>query len=536
MIKNIKKTDKPYYYVVFILALTVIYSCLYNLQIFRNQYPPEYFAILLFASVARDAVIWYVAALNRWVFLVFTPALFAFGAGLDYFVRTLKIGIGIGVFELVFQTNIKEAVGVINPALVTHIILGVIISAVFVAVRFYVTEAPRSLRIKAALLMIFIVFVVLGRTPDKKLQEVKFGKGANTERGLSVMPEKILENCYHYAKNRHRLNKLLAERKAAPLPSVTYNDVNGGGYIVVFILTDALRRDHMQINGYDRETTSNMVSAGFISFADMLACETSTTRSVPCLMTRASRKDPLMAYLSEPSVLLMFRAAGFDTAWLSSQSSISTSDAGPTVVASDADYTFFNDNVNRLTSSVYDSDLLPELDKFLARPNPKKAVVLHLNGSHWPYNARYTPEEGKWSPDCSKWVYDCSLDEVINAYDNTVSVTDKLTADIIKRIKDKDAIIFFTSDHGQFLGEYGRRIHSFGLLEYKEVGVVPFAVWLSDSVKNNPVFAALEKNKDKITSHDNIFHSVTDCAGLLSPLIDKNLSVCSENLRSLAGE
>lgn len=532
ILSGIKKADNPLIYVAFVLAVTVTYSCLYNLQLFRNQYPPEYFMVLVLISFARDAVIWYIAGLNRWVFLVFAFVMFAFGAGLDYFVRTLKLTIGIGAFELLFQTNVKEAVGVINPALVRHIILGIAISAVFIAVRFYI-GGVRGMRMKAVLLAIFILPVVLGRMPEDGLKEVKNGKGGTTERGLHVMPEKILENFYHYGLNQYRLKKLFDARKAAPAPEAAYG---GGDETVVFILTDALRPDHMQINGYGRETTPNMVSEGFISFADMYACETSTTRSVPCLMTRASRKDPMTAYLLEPSVLSMFKAAGFDTAWISSQGAISTADTGPSVVASDADYTFFNDGVNKISKHIYDSDLLPELDKFLSRPNPKKAVVLHLNGSHWDYHTRYSPERKKWSPECTGWVYDCTLEEVVNAYDNTVAATDEFTAAVVERLKDKNALIFFSSDHGQFLGEHGRRIHSHELLEFKEVSVVPFAVWLSGSMKKNPVFAALEKNKDKITSHDSIFHSITDCSGLSSPLIDKDLSVCSESLISLPEE
>ena len=137
-ILNIKNLGNPIIYVIFILTLTIIYSALYNIQLFRNHYPSEYLTILFLISIARDAVIWYIAGLNRWVFAVFAPIMFAFAAGLDYFVRTVKLGIGIGAFELLFQTNVKEAAGVINPLLVKTIIMGLIISAIFVAIRFYI--------------------------------------------------------------------------------------------------------------------------------------------------------------------------------------------------------------------------------------------------------------------------------------------------------------------------------------------------------------------------------------------------------------
>ena len=37
-------------------------------------------------------------------------------------------------------------------------------------------------------------------------------------------------------------------------------------------------------------------------------------------------------------------------------------------------------------------------------------------------------------------------------------------------------------------------------------------------------------NKNKITTHDIIFHSITSCAGIKSDIIDTNFSICSDNL------
>ena len=532
-ILNIKNLGNPIIYVIFILTLTIIYSALYNIQLFRNHYPSEYLTILFLISIARDAVIWYIAGLNRWVFAVFAPIMFAFAAGLDYFVRTVKLGIGIGAFELLFQTNVKEAAGVINPLLVKTIIMGLIISAIFVAIRFYIGGVKNN-KTKLLLLAIFIVPVFLGKMPEEALKEVKYGKGQRTERGVHVMPEKIVENLYHYALNQYRLKKLFRDRKNTPLPQVGYDDQ--GIDTSVFILTDALRPDHMSINGYGRQTTPNMMQLDFTSFAPMYACETSTTRSVPCLITRASRNQPINQYLKEPSFLTMFKAAGFDTAWISSQGSVSTSDTGPSVVASDADYTFFNDGVNTLGRPIYDSDLLPELDKFLQRKGNKKLVVLHLNGSHWDYSTRYTDQQKTYVPDCRQWVYDCTQEEVVNAYDNTIIATDELVQEVVEKVKDKNALIFFTSDHGQFLGEHNRYIHSHELLEFKELAEVPFAVWKSPSLNNNEKLQILETNTHKITSHDNIFHTVTHCGGISSNLIDENLSLCNKDIKSLEAE
>ncbi len=525
-IKNIINNNSTIIYVFFTIVLTVVYSLLYNTQLFKNQYPEEYFKLLILISIARDAVIWYIAGLNRYIFLIFTPIMFMSASALNYFVTNLNMGIGIGIFELFFNTNVKEAAGVINPNLVSEIVISLVISAIFITIRFFIKSVP-TWKVRGILLILFLIPVFLGKMPEDDLKEVKYGKGGTTERGIHLMPEKILENLYQYSLSRYRLYKMYSDRENAIKTNVTFDDNDKNPEIVVFILTDALRRDHMSINGYERKTTPHLENIGFISYNDMYACETSTTRSVPCLTTSTSRKDERFSFIKKPSILSLYRQAGFDTAWISSQGAITTADFGANVVASDADFSFFSSDVNKLDTIFYDTDLLPIFDEFLSRNNKRKAVILHLNGSHWQYNTRYTESQKKWSPDCSQWVYDCSLEEVINAYDNTIIATDVFFAEVVKRLQDKNAIIFFTSDHGQFLGEKGFRLHQHEMLNHKELAVVPFGVWLSDIAKNNPYLQNIALNKDKYTSHDNIFHSITNCGGLKSDTIDEKLSICN---------
>ena len=272
-----------------------------------------------------------------------------------------------------FNTNINEAAGVIHTDFIVTLIISLIISAVFIVIRFFMNGIKRW-KIKGLLLLVFLMPVFLGKLPEDDLKEVKYGKGGTTERGIHLMPEKILENFYHYSLNQYRINKMLKDRSKLAAIQVDYDELNEANpEIIVFILTDALRRDHMQINGYERETTPYLIENGFISYNDMYACETSTTRSVPCLTSRQSRKDDRMQFLKEPSILSVFKSAGFDTAWISAQNSISTSDYGANIIASDADFTFFNDN-----SIKYDYELLPVLDDFLSRNDKKKNNYLKI--------------------------------------------------------------------------------------------------------------------------------------------------------------
>lgn len=522
----------------YLIVLTVSYSLLFNIPLIKMNYPEKYFLLAFLASIFRDFIIWTIAYLNKYFFAFFSVITFAAGGGLKYVNEHLGMGLNIGVFELLFETNFEEAAGVLNKLLITNILIGVVVSIVFIVIRFkYIKVKPLGKEL--LIIAISLVFLFFGKLPEDFMKTIKFGYNENdvvkTGRGFDIMPEKIYENIYHYTKNKIRIKKMYNDRKNMPLPNVKYS--SEGDKLIIFVLTDALRPDHMSLYGYERDTTPFMKKYNFIGFNDMYACETSTTRSVPCLTSRMNRGQNLFQYLEEPTLITMFKSAGFATAWISAQGSISTSDTGQAVIASDADYIYFNNpNVDRPVR--YDMELLDLLDEFMTQYKDKKNkfVLLHLNGSHWSYNSRYSQDNATWKPDCNKWVFDCKNEEVVNAYDNSIVEYDKLLKHLVEKFKDKDTVIYTSSDHAEFLGEDGKYLHAHEMLNYKEVSVVPFALWISDKAKNSINMNIIEKNKNKYSLHDNIFHSITDCAGIESDLIDKTLSICSETMRDIPNQ
>lgn len=359
------------------------------------------------------------------------------------------------------------------------------------------------------------------------MKTIKFGADAIgatlTGRNIEIMPEKIYENLYHIFIDRLEMKTILNNRKNIDVNDLKYISNSDEGQIVILILTDALRPDHMSLYGYERNTTPFMKQHNFIPYNDMYACETVTSRSVPCLLTSMERNDYYLAYFSKPSIFTMFKKAGFYTALISAQGTMGALSAGQAAMAADADYTFSNNDFE----VTYDMGLLAYFDEVLKNKNKNKLVMLHLNGSHWDYNTRFKNEDALWKPLCNHFS-SCSTENLINSYDNTILATDKFINSVIERVKDKNAVIYFTSDHGQLLGEGGLRLHAQGRLNIKELGVVPFAVWLSDKAKEHMDYDVIYNNSKKISTHNAVFHSITSCAGLKSSIINEELSICSE--------
>lgn len=102
----------------------------------------------------------------------------------------------------------------------------------------------------------------------------------------------------------------------------------------------------------------------------------------------------------------------------------------------------------------YDSVLLPELEKILGSSVERKAIFIHLMGSHLTYALRYPPEFGVFSSTddipTKPWRTE-SEKQYVNTYDNSIRYTDHIVSSVINAVKRKggDAFVVYFSDHGQ---------------------------------------------------------------------------------------
>jgi glucan phosphoethanolaminetransferase (alkaline phosphatase superfamily) len=245
----------------------------------------------------------------------------------------------------------------------------------------------------------------------------------------------------------------------------------------------------------------------------------------------------------ETSVVSVFNKLHFDTSLIGSQSIHRYLRSRPesSNFYDDFHFTLFPSGGVSMSMKLrpYDEDLFPYIDGLLDSKNKKnRFIVVHTAGSHWDYDSKYTKEFEKFTPTCASEntatdQASCKISSLVNSYDNTILYTDYIISEIIKKFKNKYAIIIYTSDHGESLGEDGRLAHG-GEFAAREQVEVPFFVWASDKYiqKNKEKFENIKSKLGKELSHDYIFHSLLDCANIESEAINKNLSICSPNRQS----
>ncbi|GAA7751486.1 phosphoethanolamine transferase [Helicobacter pylori] len=163
-----------------------------------------------------------------------------------------------------------------------------------------------------------------------------------------------------------------------------------------------------------------------------------------------------------------------------------------------------------------------ELVKFYSKNIPsqlksKNFIVFHLLGSHSWYADRFPKSFAKFKPsdlDFSNLHVSNDRDKQIVAdYVNSLYYNDFVLNGIFNLFKDKDAIVFYLSDHAQDIFEsgptYGHRCSKAGL-------EIPFMIYVSDIFKEkHPEKIKLIKNAlNKPFMSDDLIHSLLPLVGI----------------------
>ncbi len=119
---------------------------------------------------------------------------------------------------------------------------------------------------------------------------------------------------------------------------------------------------------------------------------------------------------------------------------------------------------------------------------------------------------------------------MINSYDNSILYTDHVLAEIIELLRDRKAVLFYTPDHGESLGEKLFFGHGTPLLVApREQMQVPIIVWMSERFQKDRGIRIADlrpRAGAPALTHDHFFHSVLGCLGISSPLLEPGLDVC----------
>lgn len=433
-----------------------------------------------------------------------------------YFVWTYKLEIRADSLALMYESNLAEASAFIGFPLVSWLIACV--SLAFVITYF---ESRGNFSQKKRYL-IFVILLLIGTLCYSGFKYIDY-------RMPKPLPASVLQESQRYFKEKSRLKKMLAQ-KVDIGNSLTKKPEDK--MIIILVIGESARADHFSLNGYNRKTNPELEKRDVISYKNVISCGNQTRISVPCMLTRNTVENH-NNLLNETSLISLFHRAGFSTAWYSSQRVMHENDTITTSIANEAESIYFT----KLSyNNARDEHLLPKIKEFVANGSNAKMLIVHTVGSHWSYNHRYDKAHEKFKPVCTSTTQKvCSREKLINSYDNSILYTDWFLASTIDFLKNENAMLIYVSDHGESLGEDG--FFSHGQDEFRlEQRSVPLILWASTKYRAlYPARYESVKNKSKLpASHDVIFHSTLDCAGIEAKTISKSLSLCADNTANVS--
>lgn len=529
------------------LMLAVYIGVFLNISVYYRRFSPLFadFQPLQFFSavaeiVAATLLTFFLMRLlslgGRWFFRITASLLVLISVSASYYMTFFNVVIGYGIVASVMTTDIdlsKEVVGY-------HFILWMVLLSVvpvaliwFSGLRMTLLEQLKTSGQRIKPMIILLVSVALVWLPIRYFDRLQSANEKVTNIDLpsyggvvahSYLPSNWLSALGLFAYTSYD-EKMDHDDLFDPAKSFTYNAPAAGldDTYVVFVIGETTRWDHMGLLGYDRDTTPKLSrEKNLVAFRGE-SCDTATKLSLRCMFVRENgTMDNPGRTLKEQNVFAVLKELGFSSELFAMQSEVWFYNN------TDADNYVFREQIGseqrNQGKSVDDMLLIPELKASLDRhPKGKHLVVLHTKGSHYLYSQRYPREFARYQPECMGVDETCSKAMLINAFDNSVLYTDTVLDSVLDQLRDKKAIVFYASDHGESISD---NMHLHGTprnMAPPEQFRVPMIVWASDKYLADPdnksAFSRLQaqQRSGKTHRHVELFDTILGCLGYTSP-------------------
>lgn len=422
----------------------------------------------------------YLLTVHKYIFNFLFPLLFIGFSLVSFWVYTQDITIDFGIIQIVLESKFDIAMDLISIPFILYLLW--VLIATYGCLKAF--EKIKISAVKSPLIILALSGIMLFFVGEK----YKFGVFKRR------LPYNIVTAVIKY------LEKPAVTYKKAPTTVFSKTD----SLHIVFVLGEAVRADHLSINGYKRNTTPLLQKRkNIISCPNVFTPFTYTAVSVPQILTNQSIKETLNNHTVLYDVL---NKAAISTTWIGNQS---LEKSYETIVKENR-HVYLIDKLHSVLSFKKEQDgkLLQVFDT--VKQNKCQFTTLQMIGSHWFYDSRYPADFKKFAPTAkSKFLKSSSSQQLINSYDNTILYLDWFLDSLITRLEKTQipTLLIYLSDHGEVLGENGQWLHGQDNNACKNPALL---IWSSKTFRDKypKQIYALSLNKNKKISTDFLFNSI----------------------------
>lgn len=493
-------------------------------------------AIELFGTVLITFFLLRVLSLlGRRAWRVLATLLVLFSAGASYYMTFLNVVIGYGIVASVMTTDIDLSKEVVGLHFVIWLVAVSALPLLFIwsnRCRYTLLRQLRTpgQRLRSVTLVVLAGLMVWGpiRLMDMQQKKVERSTGVDMPSYGGVVANSYLPSNWLSALGLYAWAQVdeSSDNKSLMNPATKFTYVPPKDLedtTVIFIIGETTRWDHMGIFGYERNTTPKLAQEKNLAAFRGYSCDTATKLSLRCMFVRQGGADENpQRTLKEQNIFAVLKQLGFASDLYAMQSEMWFYS---NTMADNISYREQIGAEPRNRGKHVDDMLLLDETNIALQNNPtgKHLIVLHTKGSHYNYVQRYPRSYAQWTPECVGIDKECSKQELINAYDNSVTYVDSFITKVIDQVRDKKAIVFYAADHGESINEHEHLHGTPRKMAPPEQFRVPMMVWMSDKYLENPekakMFAQLKQQAAmKVPRrHVELYDTIMGCLGYTSP-------------------
>lgn len=454
----------------------------------------------------------------------------------SYFMLTYRVVIDPSMIANVVQTDVREVRDLLSWSMLGALLLGVVLPGIWWW-RQPVKRVPvKSLLVRqlglfvlAWALMFVFVWASFQDLASLMRNHTQLRYMANPFNSVYAVTRLFVGHASKVAK------PLLPIGEDAKLLAIPTSEAQAP--LIVLVVGETARAANFGLSGYARQTTPELhklkAQGDLVYFSNVSSCGTSTQTSLPCMFSHLGKTEFENTDQPYEGLLDVLQRAGLAVLWIDNQSGCK----GTCNRVAQWETQALKVPELCQDGECFDEIMLQELPKRLALLDPIKrakgtVVVMHQMGSHGPAYYKRSPQAIKqFTPECkSSALQNCPVEQIVNAYDNSVLYADHFVAQTVKWLEaqPRPTALMYLSDHGESLGEKGLYLHGMPYrMAPREQTHVPMLAWLSKPMQQQRGWrmACLQDQADKPWSHDNLFHSMLDLSQVSTGLAKPELNI-----------
>ena len=326
-----------------------------------------------------------------------------------------------------------------------------------------------------------------------------------------TVSEYVANNSRYTANQQLRLSTLQTEC-LHPLPAP---------HTLLMVIGESASRDFMSaFTPMDDDTTPWLHSMATdsrhcILFPNAYSCDIQTVPTLEKALTECNQYDG-GAFYQSCSIVDMAQKLGYHVHWYSNQGHLGAADTPITLVANTAHVAKWT--LQELGKAQYDMALIDFLDE--VDPQKNNLVVLHLKGSHFNYENRFTEQYRQWGTP--------AIHDQVTNYKNTLYYTDHVLHKAFDYCRERLHLqaMVYCSDHSDVPDRH--RQPNFG--GFRDLRI-PLMVWLADDfITLRPQRAeALQQNRQRHWTNDLLYELMCGVMDATSNHFREDRSLASLN-------